>query len=258
VLGFAAASLFSAFCCYKVLPGSTIAGTFLTFNLGGGLAAFVAVFLLLRNTFNTFLKLPKTPVRNAATPNGSSLVPHEMQMVAIKKEFSQVFWDNYISNATQVVDIFLIYSSTWLNGQISSLKKYISKPGRELNFILLNPASPATGALEAKFNLSGDPQSVLSNKINDSVLKIKGLAPESKGKIRIYLQDFPPAYSAYRFDNDIIIVDYKQTPGRTTEIPAFIYNSKSNKGLFEYYINDIQTFKNASVSGAYSRLHWEN
>lgn len=259
VIGFVVASLFSAFFSYKVLPDKTIIdGTFLTFKLSGGLAAFVVVFLLLKMSFKEFLKLPATPVRNAATPSGSSLIPHEMQMVSIKTEFSKVFWDQYISTATQVIDVFFIYSNTWLNSHFSALKTYLSQNGREVNFILLNPASQATNALQVKFDHSGEPSSSLSGKIYESIQKIQAMASGAKGKIRIYLQDLPPAYSAYRFDNEIVIVDYKQTPGRTTEVPAFIYNSKTNKGLFDYYVNDIQTFKAASGSTSYTRLHWEN
>ncbi|MBN1601226.1 MAG: hypothetical protein JW915_06435 [Chitinispirillaceae bacterium] len=248
----------AAFGCYKLLPESEIAGTIFKFNMSGGIASFVIVFLLARHTFNNFCKLPSTQVRNAATPTGSNLVPHEMQIVSIKEEFSQVFWDNYITKTNQIIDVFFIYSNTWLNGHISALKKYLSKNGREVNFILLDPSSPAITALQTKFNHSGEPQSSLPNKINESIQKIQAMATGVKGKLRIYLQDFPPAYSAYRFDNEIVIVDYKQTPGRTNEVPAFIYNSKDNKGLFDYYVGDIQTFKQNGANTTYSRLHWEN
>jgi len=258
VIVFLVASFVTAFCCYKMLPESTISGTIFKFNVSGGIASFILVMLLLSYMFNNFRKLPTTPVRDAATPKGSSLIPHEMHMVSIKKEFSQVFWDHYISNATKVIDVFFMYSNTWLNNHISALKTYLSQSGREVNFILLNPSAQATAALQVKFNHSGEPSSPLSAKINESIQKIQAMASGAKGTTRIYLQDFPPAYTAYRFDNEIVIVDYKQTPGRTTEVPAFIYNSKTNKGLFDYYVDDIQTFKNAGSETSFTRLYWEN
>lgn len=258
VVAFLILSFASAFGCYLLLPDSTIAGSIFKFNMSGGIASFVVVFLLAINTFNNFRKLPSTKVKKAATPNGSNLIPNEMQIVSIKEEFSRVFYDNYILNTSKIIDVFFIYSNTWLNGHISSLRKYLSINGREVNFILLNPASQATNVLQEKFYYSGEPQSPLSSKINESIQKIQAMAGGVKGKVRIFLQNFPPAYSAFRFDNEIVVVDYKQSPLRTNEVPAFIYNSKDNKGLFDYYVNDIQTFKVSGANPTFSRLHWEN
>ncbi|MCP5050689.1 MAG: hypothetical protein GY940_26230 [bacterium] len=259
-LGFVAASLVVAYLCYSILPDSWAEGTVWNFKVGGGLAAFGFIYWLINNRYNKLLSLPTTNLKSIDKSN-STFRTSEIHMITIGQEFTQVIWDNLITNSTKVIDIFFIYSSTWLNSHFSVLSKFLAKANRETNFFLLNPESTAADALQQKFDKSGETSLSLGENINQSISKIKSIANEkdnSNGKIRIYLQDFPPAYSAYRFDDKIVIVNYNQRPGRTNEIPAFLYNSKENKGLFDHYVNDIENFKGPDGHGTnYCKLHWE-
>lgn len=258
--GFVCLSMVVAILCFKFLPESVANGKIYNFNIKGGFAGFIVTYLLLFTTFKPLITLPTQVVKNVSAKN-SELFSDKIEMVniGVEPKFTQVFWDDLIENSTRGIDVFFVYSSTWLNDHISSIRKFLSKSGAEVNFFLLDPESMATQALQEKFNFSGEPPASLKDKINSSISKIQAIGGNLNGKIRIYLQSFPPAYAAYRFDDRIVIVNYKQTPGRTNEIPAFIYSCKDNKGLFEYHINDIESFKGKNFQGTgYSKLYWQN
>lgn len=261
-LGFVCLSMLVAMACYIILPASTANGKLYGFNIGGGIAAFIVIYLLLYNTFKSLISLSTANIKLVSGSKKSDLFSDKIEMINIgmEQKFTKVFWDDLIENSISVVDIFSIYSGTWLNEHISSLRKFLSTSGTEANFFLLDPESTATQALQSKFDHSGEPSTNLKDKISNSISRIQTIIDgDSKGKIRIYLQSFPPAYAAYRFDNRIVVVYYKQTPRRTNEIPAFIYSSEKNKGLFDYYKEDIESFKGDNLQGTnYSKLHWKN
>lgn len=97
----------------------------------------------------------------------------------------------------------------------------------------------------------------LEKKIEESINTVKvnfQKLKHCKGRVKIYNQPFPYSYSLFRFDNTVVVIPYRHTPGRSTEVPAFVFSKGEAKNLFDYYVADFEQL----LSDSFSKIVYEN
>lgn len=157
---------------------------------------------------------------------------------------SKINYSELITSSTKNIDILSIYSSTWLNSHITELKNFLeTNLDAKMRFIFLDDNCETKKSLEFKFNIGASTNTNLSQKICESITTIKnGLKSITnyQNRIEIYTQQFPYSYSLFRFDDTAVIIPYKHSPGRSTEVPAFVFRKAEIRNLYDYYLSDLE------------------
>ncbi len=160
----------------------------------------------------------------------------------------EVDYKRLIRNANTITT-FAIYNDRWLKEHYEELGQFMCEKKGRLNMIFLDPQSGSVSELNGKFSTGDGLEDFgLIKKINDSIDSAKNLLNQSKtsksrrskkrGLLNIYLQTFCPSYSAYIFDDEMIMIPYKLSPGRGL-VFAYHFHKNDSDGLFVSYHDDI-------------------
>lgn len=143
-----------------------------------------------------------------------------------------------IERCNSSIDINLIYGSRWFKGKLPELIDFAKKQNTELRLCFLNPESSAVSILEKKFN-----EGPLKSKIEETLDLVStnfSKHKETSGKVRVFLQNFVPQHTVYRFGDKIYIVPYHLCPGRG-KVPIIGFESIGDKkSLFYHFLNDFE------------------
>jgi hypothetical protein len=181
--------------------------------------------------------------------NRSSIAVLRLGLSDATIEWGQVDFRTLIRDSRVQVAIIVMSGATWMNQHRDALQQYLDRTNGTLDFLLIDPDCAAAALLQDKFTAGGDTHTAFPDRVRQTIDNIRTFRVPSEGnrthasapRIRVRLHQWPFVYSAYRFDDTIILVPYKQAPGRTNEIPAFRLDRQDNRSLFDVFAEDINT-----------------
>jgi hypothetical protein len=170
----------------------------------------------------------------------------------VEASYDKFNFKDEIRLCNSAMDIYVIYSSTWLKMYLKDLVKYAKEKEAHMRFCFLNPESPSVKVLEKKFIAGCEgKEGYLKNKIIDSVEFIeKNFFKDDgiKSLIEIFYQDYVPQHCIYRFDSKLVVIPYQISPGRSS-CPLFGFQDTGNKeDLFHKYLADFERLINNFAS----------
>lgn len=187
-----------------------------------------------------------------------SLVDLVLQKVNLQKDIvntglvkvgfviNNINYPEYFENAKSEIVIVHNYAQTWTNSYFDFIKKTITSKNCCLRVVLLNPKSAFVPALEKHYNY---PQGELSKIIVNITNKWKELYDETErlrkeghtcGNVELYYFNGQPTNSIYRIDDNIIVVNAKNSKSRSSYLPYMIYKNNGETGLFHVYLKEIE------------------
>jgi len=158
----------------------------------------------------------------------------------VSNKFVGYPYDKEISRVNSQMDIYAVYSSTWLTNNLSYIKE-LCKKDVKIRFCFLDYESPAIPVLEKKFVDGGDFKTGdLQEKIHASIRLVQKYFLNSKAHIDIYLQPYVPQYCLYRFDNRALFIPYSLAAGRG-DVPLIASHATANDcSLFHAFTCDFE------------------
>ncbi len=159
------------------------------------------------------------------------------------------------------ITILCVYNNTWLNKYHNQLGQFLCSRKGKLTIIFSDPDTPDTAVLNAKFNIGANVVDYgLQDKIRANITNAKQLLQSGDGSksarkrragvLKIFSQPFVPPYSAFVFDDTIIMIPYRATPGRGT-VFGYQFTKNGTNGLYENYTEDIKSLIESHTTELY-------
>ncbi len=170
-------------------------------------------------------------------------------LVKVGSVISEINYAELFEKAKSNIDIVHNYARTWTTNNYDFIKDTLSKKKCHLRVVLLNPESPFISALAKHY---GYEDAELVKFINEAADKWKQLAQEVKGKqkgtVSLYFFNGQPTNSLYRIDNRIVVVNAKNSKGKSSYLPYSIYQRMNgNSCLYEVYLSEIEAIVDEAI-----------
>lgn len=158
-----------------------------------------------------------------------------------------------IDGVERNLDVMHFHGLTWTNSNREFLRHCLSRPEVEARVVLLDPESEFFGAFARYIRYD---ERKLRDKLYDAVDVWKTVASEAGGAsggawLRIYLADFFPAKSIYRFDS-MIMVTPRTNARPKDQFASFGCSDVGEEGAYAVYLAELESVI------AEGRMFWDS
>jgi len=153
--------------------------------------------------------------------------------------FSEVPWQQFFDKAREV-QVFAISARSLLTGDhIGLVRKFLSMKGASLTVVVQDPNDDTVmRTLDQRFD---EKEGTRKQKVSESIKQLQQLTNKLgvQAKVEVRVTSKIPAYSCYKFDEEVLFVPYLVEPARAPErIPVFHFRDG----------NFMQTYLSPDVS----------
>ena len=170
---------------------------------------------------------------------------------------SSIPYKEYLEDAKKCIDIVHNYGRTWTTNNIDYIKKSVLEEECRVRVVLLNPNSPFVPALEKHYSYKEDSLvarieevvEIWKSLYEEVELKKNNIRKKNKssyknkkcGNVELYYFNGQPTNSLYRIDDRVVVVTAKNSKEKSSYLPYAIYQKKPMDGLFNVYVNEIES-----------------
>ena len=178
-------------------------------------------------------------------------------LVKLDNDLSSIPYKTYLEDAKKNIDIVHNYGRTWTTNNIDYIKKSVLEGECTARVVLLNPESPFIPALEKHYNYKDgtlvthieEVVEIWKELFREVEAKKRGIGRKGKstyknkkcGNIELYYFNGQPTNSLYRIDDRVVVVTAKNSKAKSSYLPYAIYQKKPLDGLFNVYVNEIES-----------------
>lgn len=151
-----------------------------------------------------------------------------------------------IKHSKKSIDVLHIYARTWTNNNFDELRDKILRSNVRIRVVLLSPESKLVEGLSGHYQI---PKDELINRIKEMELKWGELAElkhqqgrkKTQSSIELYYSDYLPAYSIYKFDDQVVNVQSKPSREKTGKLPSILVkDTLKENDLFDMYTKQFE------------------
>lgn len=137
------------------------------------------------------------------------------------------------------IDLFFLYAETWLNRYSVELTKFLSEPNKSLRLVLPAFDNRFLLPLATHFNYEEvELRQRIANAIAACVVPVLRGGLGTGSTLKVYMHRSHPAYSLYRFDDQMLVGTYYASNARR-RAPMFQF-SKGGESLFGDFLSDFE------------------
>ncbi|WP_201714248.1 hypothetical protein [Rossellomorea arthrocnemi] len=151
-----------------------------------------------------------------------------------------------IKHSRRNIDILHIYARTWTNNNFDELKDKMQRSNVKIRVVLLSPESKLLEGLAEHYQITHED---LKDRIKEMESKWEELVKlnrrqvrkKTQSSIKLYYSDYLPAYSIYKFDNQLVNVQSKPSREKTGKLPSIIVrDTLKENDLFDMYSKQFE------------------
>lgn len=181
----------------------------------------------------------------------------ETGLIKINSDLTGIGYKEYIEKATSNIDIIHNYARTWTTSNFDYVKDAVMNKDCHLRVVLLNPKSAFIPALEKHYGYAEGRLRELINEVTETWKSLYGDVEEKKkicskkgsstyknkhcGSVELYYFNGQPTNSIYRMDDQIIVVNAKNSKKKSVYLPYTVFQNNGEKGLYHLYLKEIET-----------------
>lgn len=143
--------------------------------------------------------------------------------------YGAVDWEGLFSQSSSV-DLFFTYAYTWRHLFGEAIDDFVGRPGTQLRVVLPDLRSETATAEIAK--RAGQEQSTLRQRVSEAIDYFL------QRQVELRLHDAAQTYTAYRFDDVVVVAVYPHRRGPVQDVPTLLIQADSAAGAF--FIEDFE------------------
>ncbi|MGG0644639.1 hypothetical protein ABE021_11940 [Sporosarcina gallistercoris] len=156
-------------------------------------------------------------------------------------DITTVDYGYYIKNAKNNIDVFHTYGESWTKTNHDHFVNKLRNSSCKIRVFLISPDSRFLPALAQQYNTTEEELKATIERVKTLWESINELKRENKKSgLKLYFHDLFPARTIYRVDDQVIVVDTRIMPGRSSKLPVLICSdTKKSNDFFDYYVDEL-------------------